>query len=354
MAAWCGRQGRRIGSGDASVLCGPKLAGTNYSSCFDGKSTDCRDEVSDRLQLIRMDFTDCCRQNEAGVNVPKLSLSNRTYLIRKANAIRQEQQNVLATKILIIYYSCDQLRKAHFCAYERELRKQVELTEAQSQVLQSRLTALRDANLQIRTRTYIEQSKGLQANQNMELKQKMQDLTNTLAEQRHLYESNVKKLILIDDQKATEEAFIRERISEINKSESICRTQHEEKWVAFCEALQLGVKERQQAIDMELKDYQKRIYKEHARCRELKRIEESQFEEKERTRLASIRRLKLTRERLLENLNLKRSKITADAGTAQDRKFWEKVVDNLSQNRRDRSRIDTEQRELLGLIEDCD
>ncbi|XP_022660526.1 uncharacterized protein LOC111250097 isoform X4 [Varroa destructor] len=313
MAAWCGRQGRRIGSGDASVLCGPKLAGTNYSSCFDGKSTDCRDEVSDRLQLIRMDFTDCCRQNEAGVNVPKLSLSNRTYLIRKANAIRQEQQ-----------------------------------------VLQSRLTALRDANLQIRTRTYIEQSKGLQANQNMELKQKMQDLTNTLAEQRHLYESNVKKLILIDDQKATEEAFIRERISEINKSESICRTQHEEKWVAFCEALQLGVKERQQAIDMELKDYQKRIYKEHARCRELKRIEESQFEEKERTRLASIRRLKLTRERLLENLNLKRSKITADAGTAQDRKFWEKVVDNLSQNRRDRSRIDTEQRELLGLIEDCD
>lgn len=59
-------------------------------------------------------------------------------------------------------------------------------------------------------------------------------------------------------------------------------------------------------------------------------------------------------ERLLENLNLKRSKITADAGTAQDRKFWEKVVDNLSQNRRDRSRIDTEQRELLGLIEDCD
>lgn len=55
-------------------------------------------------------------------------------------------------------------------------------------------------------------------------------------------------------------------------------------------------------------------------------------------------------ERLLENLNLKRSKITADAGTAQDRKFWEKIA----QNRRDRSRIDTEQRELLGLIEDCD
>lgn len=55
----------------------------------------------------------------------------------------------------------------------------------------------------------------------MELKQKMQDLTNTLAEQRHLYESNVKKLILIDEQKATEEAFIRERISEINSTSLI-------------------------------------------------------------------------------------------------------------------------------------
>lgn len=63
---------------------------SSYITCLD--AADCRDEVSDRLQLIRMDFTDCCRQNEAGVNVPKLSLSNRTYLIRKANAIRQEQQ----------------------------------------------------------------------------------------------------------------------------------------------------------------------------------------------------------------------------------------------------------------------
>ncbi|OQR74323.1 hypothetical protein BIW11_09159 [Tropilaelaps mercedesae] len=186
-------------------------------------------------------------------------------------------------------------RLDHFCAYERDLRRQVKLAEVQSQVLQQKMAALEMANERIKAQIHTEQDDESPVDPNVELKKRVEIQRATLTEQRRLTEIKTLELRRLDEQKAADDCIINKEIREASDATDLYRAQSAEEWSAFCNALQNDLKARQDFVDIELRKERRRIQQVHSGCRELSRTDQLRFDEDQKARAMTIHKLRITR-----------------------------------------------------------